>query len=106
MADHDVNANVQQDAIHPDCPAPTPQQEDPCEGDLTLSGKLVMPCCCPRLYTRTFILDLPPQTETALTAQKQATVNAWETAGYLILAHSTEDTGAGTRLGLTVAWYA
>ena len=99
---HTVNPT---DDFHPDCPAPTPQQEDPCEGDIQLSGKLVYHCCCPRLYTRTFILKLGPQTEPQLMTTAQGTVNAWEAGGYLVLAHSLTDLGSEWLFNLTIGWY-
>ncbi len=102
---HDVKIVVQQDRCEPDIPPPGTQQE-PCEADVQLAGKLTMECCCPRLYTRTQIVNIGPQSEASLINFLQGTVNAYETTGYLVLAHSLIDTGAGWALGLTVGWYA
>lgn len=103
---HNVQAKQEANRCTPDCPAPQPQQEEPCEGEVRLTGALVMPCCCPRLHTRSFAIQVGPQTEAQVQAYIQATVNAWEGAGYLIMAHSLTDIGGGWLLNLTVGWYA
>ena len=107
MAEHTVNPKVQQDGIHPDCPAPTPQQQEPCEGEImgTISGKLIYECCCDRLYTRTFAIKVGPQTDDQVVATIQSTVSAWEANGYLVLAHSITDLGGSWLVGITVGWY-
>lgn len=106
---HDVKAVVEQDCCKPDCPAPTPQQTDEyCEGTLTgtINGTVRMEkCCCPQLMTRTFIVDIGPRNLAALIAFLQSTVTAYETTGYLVLAHSLTDTGSNWLLGLTIGWY-
>lgn len=114
MSQHDVQAVINGEHCEPSTPAPTPQNEEPCEGEivgkahgcLDITGTVTMPCCCPRLYTRTFVIDLPPQSNPSVSGTIQATVNAWEAAGYLILAHGVMDTGPGYRVTLTVGWYA
>ncbi len=108
MATFDPQIKQTSDACVPTVPCELPSTQQECEGTIDghITGKIMMPCCCPRLYTRTFVLDIGPLAETALTAFKQNTVTAWEAANYLVLAHSTEDTGAGSRLGLTIGWYA
>jgi hypothetical protein len=103
---HKVQLKVDAKHCCPDCPAPTPQQEEPCEADVALTGKLTMECCCPRLYTRTFHTQLAPQSEAALLAYLAATAAAWEAGNYLLLGHSIVDTGSGWLFGLTVGWYA
>lgn len=81
---------------------PAPQQtENP-----MCNGTFQMECCCPKLRTRTFALQLGPMTEAQLRTYIQNTVNAYESSGYMILGHSLVDIGAGWMLGLTVGWYA
>lgn len=92
------------DGFGPDCPAPTPQQKEPCTG--TITGTVQMECCCPRLYTRTFALLLPPDFAANIQGTIQSTVNNYESNGYLVLAHSLTDSGGGWLLGLTIGWYA
>lgn len=107
MTAHKVNLKAEATRCCPDCPAPNPQtDEEPCIADVALTGQLTMQCCCPRLYTRSFFTQLAPQTEAQLKTYGDGTVAAWEGAGYLIMAHSIVDTGAGWMLGLTVGWYA
>ena len=106
MATHDPKLQQKTDACVPQVQCPQPQAED-CNAEVQLTGKLMhMECCCPRLYTRTYIIDIGPQTEPQLQAYLANTVASWENAGYLILGHSLVDTGAGWKLGLTVGWYA
>ena len=102
---HEVKPVIQNDCACPDVPPPTTEQE-PCEADIQLAGKLFLECCCPRLYTRTQIIQIGPQSEGNLQAFLQGTVNAYEGAGYVVLGHSLIDTGAGWLLGLTVGWFA
>ena len=102
---HEVKAIVEQDCCRPDCPPPG-TQEQPCEGDIQLAGKVVLDCCCPRLYSRTQIVNIGPQSEANLINFLQNTVSAYEAQGYIVLAHSLIDVGAGWVLGLSVAWYA
>ena len=102
---HEVKAVLQDDCCRPDCPPPTTENE-PCEGDIQLAGKIALECCCPRLYTQTQIVAIGPQSEASLVTFLQGTVTAYETSGYLVLAHSLIDTGAGWALGLTIGWYA
>ena len=103
---HSVNAEVKNNVINPDCPAPTPQQED-CVGTGTIQGTVTlnMPCCCPRLYTRTFVIRLNPSDIPTLEGNIASTVNAWEAAGYLVLGHSLTDVGGGWLINLTIGWY-
>jgi len=96
---------VKEDRCEPNMPCPQPEPRD-CEGDITLQGKLVMECCCPQLRTKTFIINIGPQTEASLFTFLQNTVDSWESNGYLVMAHSLVDTGAGWGLGLTVGYYA
>lgn len=97
--------NVEQkDGCKPDTPAQPQATKDPCTGEI--HGTVSMECCCPMLRTRTFIVSIGPQTEPQVAAYLQNTVNAYEGSGYMILAHSLVDVGAGWLLGLTVAWYA
>ena len=86
-------------AFEPNEPAPQQDQEY-CE------GKIMMPCCCPQLHTRTQILNIGPQTIQQLQQLLQQTVSNYEAQGYLVLAHSIMDAGAGWKLGLTIGWYA
>lgn len=84
----------------PSEPAPQQTNEEYCEGTIRI------PCCCPKLMTRTFIVPIGPQTEPQVAGFMSTTVNNYEANGYLILGHSLVDTGAGWLLGLTVGWYA
>ncbi len=102
---HNVECKKEATRCCPSTPPPDPQAE-PCMADVELTGKLTMECCCPQMYTRTFFIQLGPQTEPQLNAFVNGTVAAWEGAGYLVLAHSIVDTGAGWMIGLTVGWYA
>lgn len=86
-------------AYKPNEPAPQQEEQEYCE------GKIMLPCCC-KLQTRTQILNIGPQTEAQLITLLQTTVSNYEASGYLILAHSLIDTGAGWALGLTIGWYA
>ena len=100
-----VEAVKDGDAYKPNADAPGTQDEhELCEAEI--QGMIKMPCCCPRLYTRTQILSLGPQTEAQLVNLLQSTVSNYEASGYLVLAHSLIDTGAGWALGLTIGWYA
>ena len=107
MAEHKVQAVFKNNTIHPDCPAPTPQQEEPCEGELqgSITGKVYLKCCCPRLYTATAILEIGPQTVAQLRAILQNTASAWETNNYLLLGSHITDTGGGWIVGLHIGWY-
>ena len=104
---HDVQNQMDNDCCKPDCPPPSTQDE-PCTGTLSgaITGTVTMDCCCPRLYSRTFILNPPPQTIAQLQTYLQNTVSAYENSGYIVLAHSVTDAGGGWVVGLTVAWYA
>ena len=106
MAFEPVN-EVRDDCCCPQEPPPSTDQE-PCQGTLTgsISGTVTMDCCCPRLYSRTFIVTIGPQSEGSLVAFLQNTVNSYENMGYVVLAHSLIDTGAGWVLGLSIGWYA
>ncbi len=95
-----MNAVEENGAYKPSEDAPQTQEQEYCE------GKIMMPCCCPRLYTRTQILQLGPQSEPDLQNLLQTTVSNYEASGYLVLGHSLIDTGAGWVLGLTIGWYA
>ena len=96
------------DRCEPSEPAPQQQDQEPCQGTLegSISGTLRMDCCCPRLITRTFIIQLPPQQVSNLLQVLQNTVGAYENNGYMVLAHSLTDTGGGWMLGLTIGYYA
>ena len=87
------------DHCHPHAPCPVPQEE-------TCKGTISLDCHCPRLFTRTFVQNIGPQTEPALRANVQTTANAWEAGGYVVQALNVLDTGAGWMLTLTVGWYA
>lgn len=104
---HKFTNQATKDCCKPDCPPPSTDQE-PCTGTLNgaITGTVTMECCCPRQYTRTFIVNIGPQSEGALITYLQNTVNAYENAGYQIVAHSLVDVGAGWLLGLTVGYYA
>ena len=102
---HKVEPVNQGDHCEPNVPPPTTEEER-CEADVQLAGKLYLECCCPRLYSETQIVNIGPQSEGDLQAFLQGTVNAYEGVGYVVLAHSLVDTGAGWLLGLTVGWYA
>jgi hypothetical protein len=65
-----------------------------------------MECCCPTLRTRTFHLNIGPQSEASLIAFLSATTVAYESAGYLVMGHSVADIGAGWLLNLSIGWYA
>lgn len=113
MADFEPTNVVKQDRCEPQQPPPepTPQQTDPCVGQLTgsITGTVTMEnccCCCPQLRTRTFIVPISPQTVPQLQTFMQNTVNSYEAQGFVVLAHSLTDTGAGWTLGLTIGWYA
>lgn len=93
----------QADHCGPSEPPPTPQSEHDCTG--TIQGTVRMECCCPRLMTRTFVVNIGPQSEPSLIAFILATAGAWEASGYLILGHSIVDAGAGWVFGFTVGWY-
>lgn len=105
---HTVQNKADSKCCQPDCPAPPGTDQEPCTGTLqgAITGTVTMECCCPRLYSRTFIVQVPPQTEGSLQAYLQNTVNAYEAGGYVVLAHSLVDAGAGWMLGLSVGWYA
>ena len=82
---------------HTHCPEPVNEQ---CEGRFTFE------CCCPRLRTQTFVINIGPQTEPQLRTFVGNTANAWEAGGFVIQAVNVLDTGAGWMLTLTVGWYA
>lgn len=113
MTDFKVQNKVTANSCEPSTPAPTPQQEEPCEGVLTgrahgcleIEGKVEMPCCCPQLRSQTFIVPINPQGIPQLQGFLQNTVTAYENQGYVILAHSLIDSGSGWVLGLTIGWY-
>lgn len=86
---------------HPHQPRPHDDHHDhhKCHGHFELD------CHCPILKTKTFVINVGPQTEAALMAYQQNTFSAWENAGYNVMAHSITDTGAGWLFVLTVAWY-
>jgi len=69
-------------------------------------GSIKLDCVCPMLKTKTFVLNIGPQTEVSLNSFQVTTFNSWEVAGYLIMAHSLVDTGAGWGFAFTVGWYA
>lgn len=73
--------------------------EHPCDGTLRIH------CCCPQLTTSTFTHDFGPQTEAQLLAAADSLLSAWEAAGYLVIAHSLVDTGAGWAMVITVGAY-
>lgn len=108
MSDFNPDVNQTDDCCLPCDPCPVPTTQEECIGELTgsITGAISMPCCCPRLYTRTFVLNIGPQTEPTLLTFLQGTVTAWETSGYLVLGHSTTDIGAGWKFSFTVGWYA
>lgn len=91
---------VQKDThCEPNEPAPQAEHEM-CE------GKIMIECCCPRLQTRTFTLEIGPQTVQQMRGYANATVNNYENAGYVILSMMLVDSGAGWVFGFTVGWYA
>ncbi len=95
---HKVEAKNQGTHCVPDVPAPQ-QAEEYCEGTFRMEK-----CCC-NLNTRTFILNIGPQSESNLITFLQNTVNAYESGGYVIIGHSVTDIGAGWLFALTVGWY-
>jgi len=105
--DHCCEPVVVDDHCHPDHPAPDPghDHDGDCKG--VIQGNVTLHCDnhCHRLRTRSFVINIPPQTEPAMRAFEQATFNAWENGGYLVMAHSIVDVGAGWNLSLTIAWY-
>lgn len=102
MTDFD---NVQgADCCKPSEPCDPPTTQNVCEGQIT--GVMTYECCCPLLYTRSFIVNIGPQSEGALIAYLQSTVSAYEAANFRVIAHSLIDTGSGWVLGLTIGWYA
>lgn len=96
------------DHCAPSQPVPTPQEPDVCDSQFSgnLSGVIKMACCCPKLRTRTFVIQVPPQGNPVYAAFLTTTINAWEAAGYLVIAHHAVDVGGGWVLVLTVGWYA
>ena len=91
---------VNSDGCVPDAPAPQQNEPEYCHGTIK------MECCCPRLYTRTFIVPIGPQTEPQVTTFLGNTVTSYESNGYLVMAHGLVDVGAGWLLTLTIGWYA
>jgi hypothetical protein len=89
-------------------PTPTPQQVETCDSQFSgnLSGVIKMACCCPQLRSRTFVVQVPPQVNPTYAGYLQATINAWEAAGYIMLAHHGIDVGGGWIFVFTVGWYA
>ncbi len=68
-------------------------------------GTIELDCHCPILKTKTFVLNVGPQTEATLLTFEGNTFAAWENAGYNIMAHSITDTGSGWLFVFTVGWY-
>ena len=112
MTEHDVTNVTGADGCHPDMPAPEVPtttgdgDEHPhnCHGHI--NGTVSLHCCCPRLHSRTWAVEVGPRTEPQLRSYAASTLNAYEAAGYVVLAHSLVDAGAGWILTLTIGWYA
>ena len=104
-----VKAVKKGNGFAPDQPPPTTQQNgEPCEGTLegTITGRVTFEnCCCCKLVTETQIIDTGPITDADLVTLLQTTVTNFETAGYLVLAHSLLDVGGSRVVGLTIGWY-
>ncbi len=105
--DHKCEVVLKPDHCHPSHPAPGQHDDhdEHCKGEI--QGTVTLHCDnhCHQLRTRTMIVAISPRTEPQLRAFELATFQAWENAGYLIMAHSLIDTGAGWSLTFTVAWY-
>ncbi len=105
--DHKCEVVQKPDHCHPSHPAPGQHDDhdEHCTGEI--QGTVTLHCDnhCHQLRTRTFVINEPPQTEVVSRAFEQNTFNAWENAGYLVLAHSLLDTGGGREFILTVGWY-
>ncbi len=102
----DFNCEIVQkpDHCHPKVHCPDPGLVDECEG--VIEGSIRLNCTCPHLHTRTFVINIGPNTEPQLRAFVQNTANAWEAGGYVIQAVNVLDTGAGWMLVIAVGWYA
>ncbi len=99
MTDFNCEHVLKPDHCHPKVHCPERHDVEDCTGTISLK------CHCPLLRTKTFVLALPPQTEAQLAAFETNTFNAWENAGFLVMAHSILDTGAGWGFAFTVGWY-
>ncbi len=87
--------------------APSHAHEEHHDEDNHCHGTVELKCNnhCHQLRTRSFVVNVPPQNEVQLRAFIQNTFNAWQNAGYLIMAHSVIDTGAGWTFAFTVGFY-
>ncbi len=92
---------------HDDHCAPSQPQQHHEDHDDDCKGEIVLHCNshCHQLRTRSFVINVAPQTEAQLRAFMQNTFNAWQNANYLVMAHSVIDTGSGWTFTFTVGYY-
>ncbi len=104
MSEFECELVQKPDHCQPTHECPDPGQAEECEG--SIEGVIKLNCRCPHLHTKTFVINIGPQTEPQLRAFVGNTANAWENAGYVIQAVNVIDTGAGWMLVIAVGWYA